>query len=577
MAKIRILPEVLSNKIAAGEVVERPCSVLKELLENALDADAKKIVVDVENGGRSLIRVADDGCGMGHDDALLSLERYATSKIFSDDDLFSISTLGFRGEALPSIASVSRLTLITREAASDTATKIQVAGGKIQNVLETGAPRGTLIEVRDLFFNVPARRKFLKSAATEMAHISDTVAAMAMAWPQVSFSLSHNGRSQEVWPAVRSQADRVHAVLGQDTAGAFLEITVSGPGLEIHGWMGPPEAARSSTRALYLFVNGRLVKDQVATHAVMEGYRGRLMKGQYPAAVLFITVPPDEVDVNVHPAKAQVRFAKPGPIHDALARAVSQRLTSLDRALWDSSPPPRDSAPAARETSWTAREKYRPDLPGRVAPLAVYERPQEPVFVQDKGPRSFSCIGQVFGTYLLCESALGLVIVDQHAAHERILYEKFQAMARQGSVPVQNLLVPETFEMSHEDAGILEALIPEMEKAGLIVERFSGRTFVVKAVPALLSGRPMQGLVRELVDKAALASRSRSLEEAMEQNLKSMACHGAIRANQILSKEEMEALVRDLAQCEHPGQCPHGRPTWIAWTKAELEKDFKRL
>ena len=334
MSKIKILPEILSNKIAAGEVVERPASVVKELVENSLDADSSRIIVDVVQGGRSLIRVSDNGSGMNHDDALLSLERYATSKIYKDQDLFSINTLGFRGEALPSIASVSRFQLITRDKSADTGTEILVDGGKIKNVMEVGAPPGTMVSVKQLFFNTPARRKFLKTIGTEMSHIADRVASIALGHPEVQFRLTHNEKIVKDWPIATASFDRVVDVLGNVLRNDLHAVESQTGGVSISGWISSPRENRRTSQAIYIYVNGRFVRDRIVQHALFEGYSQRLVKGQFPIAVLFINVPFDEVDVNVHPTKNEVRFARQKDVHEAVRRTVAQTLYEVDRPGW---------------------------------------------------------------------------------------------------------------------------------------------------------------------------------------------------------------------------------------------------
>ena len=333
MSRIRILPEIISNKIAAGEVVERPASVVKELVENALDAGSDRILVEVEKGGRSLIRVSDNGSGMSRDDALLSLERYATSKIFSDQDLFSIRTLGFRGEALPSIASVSKFTLVTREPDADAGTEIKINGGKIQQVADAGAPPGTLIAVEQLFFNTPARRKFLKSIGTEMGHIAEVVASMALSRPEVSFKLVHDGRTVKDWPAT-DRMDRVTDILGRDASAHLVALEKGADGYAVDGWIGAPRVTRRTYRGVFVFVNGRYVRDRMIQHALFAGYSQRLVKGQYPVAVLFVTVPFDEMDVNVHPTKSEVKFVRHRLVHDLVHSSVSEALNDHDRKGW---------------------------------------------------------------------------------------------------------------------------------------------------------------------------------------------------------------------------------------------------
>ncbi|CAB1084407.1 DNA mismatch repair protein MutL [Olavius algarvensis Delta 1 endosymbiont] len=334
MTKIKILPEILSNKIAAGEVVERPASVVKELVENSLDAGSTRIMVDIAQGGRSLIRISDNGSGMNRDDALLALERYATSKIYKDQDLFSINTLGFRGEALPSIASVSRFSLVSREASADAGTEIIVDGGKIKNVVEVGAPPGTMVAVKQLFFNTPARRKFLKTIGTEMGHIADKMASIAIGHPAVHFRLTHNEKVVKDWLTTAEPLDRIVDVLGKDLKNDLLAINSQNNDIAISGWIASPRANRRTARAIYMYVNGRFVRDRIVQHALFEGYSQRLVKGHYPVAVLLIRVPFDEVDVNVHPTKNEVRFARQKDVHEAVRQTVAQTLYEMDRPGW---------------------------------------------------------------------------------------------------------------------------------------------------------------------------------------------------------------------------------------------------
>ena len=358
MSKIKILPEILSNKIAAGEVVERPASVVKELVENSLDADSSRIMIDIENGGRSLIRVSDNGSGMGRDDALLALERYATSKIYKDQDLFRINTLGFRGEALPSIASVSKFTLVSRDPTADAGTEICVEGGKIKNVTEIGAPKGTMITIRQLFFNTPARRKFLKTIGTEMGHIADKVSSIALGHPTVQFRLTHNEKVVKDWPPTAEPLDRVVDVLGGDLRNTLHAIKFQNKAVSISGWISSPRITRRTSRGLYIYVNGRFVRDRIVQHALFEGFSQRLVKGQFPLAALFITVPFEEVDVNVHPTKNEVRFARQKDIHEAVRQAVSQSLFEAD------------------QSSWATRKTFKNEAfgkPGRVAETKIRE------------------------------------------------------------------------------------------------------------------------------------------------------------------------------------------------------------
>ena len=676
MARIKILPEVLSNKIAAGEVVERPASVVKELVENALDAGSTRIIVEIEAGGRNLIRVSDNGIGLNHDDALMALERYATSKISSDEDLFSIQTLGFRGEALPSIASVSRFTLVSRDELSASGTEIRVEGGKIKSVSETGAPRGTMISVQQLFFNTPARRKFLKTVSTEMGHIADTVSNMALGWSEVQFRLIHNGKTVKQLSRVASPADRAADVLGKGIRSDLHPVEFAIEGVSVTGWVASPRVTRSTARSIFMFVNGRYVRDRLIQHALFDGYSGRLMKGQYPVAVLYVTVPFDEVDVNVHPTKHEVRFAKSRMVHAAVKGAVGDTVTRIDIPSWSGtedrlppaavnpSPVAERSASFARPVSRSAGSagKSFPERPvaptgnpaarranrgssefgtrnpepGTQNPELGIRNPKSGTRNPELGTRSselktrnaepgtrnpelgtqnaelgtrnpepgtrnsapetrnpseqaglwkekfFSdlrVIGQLHQTYILCESGSGMIAIDQHAAHERVVYEQLKARRQDLRTSAQRLLVPETVELQHQEAALLEHLIPEFGALGLDIEPFGGTTYIVTAIPTLLSGREIVPLIREILENLVeLGLRTGDgLGEALDRCLMLMACHGAIRAHQKLSSEQIRALLRQLDDCENPAHCPHGRPTWIRWTVRDLDKMFKRI
>jgi len=438
MSKIKILPEILSNKIAAGEVVERPASIVKELVENALDANSSRIMIEVEKGGRSLIRVSDNGVGMSQDDAMLSLERYATSKIYTDGDLFAINTLGFRGEALPSIAAVSEFCLVTRDETSSSGTEIIVHGGTIKKVSEIGAPQGTMVTAGRLFFNMPARRKFLKTVTTEMGHIVDAVTKIALGWPGVQFRLTHNGKLVKNWPTTGDSVDRIVDVLGMDIKNDLCKIEFSADDLSITGWISSNRNTRRTSRGIYIYVNGRVVRDRIIQHALFEGYSGRLVKGQFPLAVLFIRVPYDQVDVNVHPAKHEVRFAHQKNVHEAVTKAVAKALHLADLSGWTA--PEIATNRRSMEQSgifepmadFEILERKRKDPHFRGIGIYASYRPA-PLLKQDlslaetdvqtplwkkKRFGDLRVIGQFRDMYILCESGDGLILIDQHAAHD---------------------------------------------------------------------------------------------------------------------------------------------------------------
>jgi len=605
MAKIKVLPENLSNKIAAGEVVERPASVVKELVENALDAGATRVIIEVGKGGQSLIQVADNGVGMRRDDALLAIERYATSKISTDDDLFAIRTLGFRGEALPSIAAVSRFALITRDKDSDAGTRISVDGGKIENVSEIGAPQGTMVTVKELFFNTPARRKFLKTVSTEMSHIADIVARMSLGHPEVQFRLIHNDKVVKSWPPVSQHLDRVVDVLGKGSRPDLHPIEFNRDAVTISGWISSPKVTRRTSGGLYIYVNGRFVRDRSIQHGVFQGYAQRLVKGQFPIAVVFIKVPFDQVDVNVHPTKNEVRFVSPHQVHEAVKSAVAQTLYETDRINWH--PPNRTQGQAlqtppqiaesispftfagkrpspSKQTEFSypeidlrqpATRDPQPETGNRQPEASLQKQPTQ--ISDNTGFSALRVVGQLHNLYIVCESDGGLVLIDQHAAHERILFEQLKQRGNDRPPAAQKLLVPETLELNFREAEILGQMLADLKNLGLDIEPFGKNTFIIKAVPALLSGRDLRPMLYEIVGKTAEVGHSPGLENTLDQCRMVMACHGAIRANQQLGDVQIRELLHQLDECENPSHCPHGRPSWIRWDLNTLEKLFRRV
>jgi DNA mismatch repair protein MutL len=519
--------------------------VVKELVENALDAGATRVIIEVGKGGQSLIQVADNGIGMRRDDALLAIERYATSKISTDDDLFAIRTLGFRGEALPSIAAVSRFALITRDMASDAGTQISVDGGKIKNVSEIGAPQGTMITVKELFFNTPARRKFLKT----VGH------------PEVQFRLIHNDKMVKSWPLVSQHLDRVVDVLGKGSQPDLHAIEFNGNTVSISGWISSPKVTRRTSRGLYIYVNGRFVRDRSIQHGVFQGYAQRLVKG------------------------------------------IAQTLYETDRLNWRPQNRPQSQAP--QKTSQTAESistftpagkgaqkddfRFRPAMSPPAESISDFgienrereatdggQRKQEQMFAS-KGFSALRVVGQLHNLYIVCESDGGLVLIDQHAAHERILFEQLKQRGNDRPSAAQKLLVPETLELNFREAEILAQMLSDLKNLGLDIEPFGKNTFVIKAVPALLSGQDLRPMIHEIVEKTAAVGSAPGLEVTLDQCRMVMACHGALRANQQLSDAQIRELLHQLDQCENPAHCPHGRPSWIRWDLNTLEKLFKRL
>jgi DNA mismatch repair protein MutL len=610
VTKIRILPDILSNKIAAGEVVERPGSVVKELVENALDAQSTQVLVEIENGGKSLIRISDNGCGMTHDDALLAIERFATSKIYTDHDLFNISTFGFRGEAIPSIASVSRFSLVTRDNLSDSGFSIKIDGGKIINVSETGAPIGTMVSVRQLFFNTPARRKFLKTTNTEMGYIADTVSSMAMAHPGVQFRLTHNGKEVKRLSSVSDPLDRISQVIGDTLKKDLYPINFSNDIVSISGAIASPRIYRATSRAIFIYVNGRYIRDRTIQYALFQGYGQRLMKGQFPVAVLFLKVPTQTVDVNVHPTKHEVRFSEQKKIHDSVQFVVGETLKRWENSIkWPVHNDDKPDSVRILESSNTftqaidhrstpdtfpkppARPNTKKNTPnvGALPETFTVSHLQETEFKHsDPIPKQqvlwrkqqfsdLKIIGQCHYTYILLEYDQGLILLDHHAAHERILYENLKKRSFEVKKGSQQLLIPETFDLGFAESDILEKIIPSFEDIGLYIEPFGGNTFIVKSVPALLEGKEIQPLIREIIEKILETGISRDLTSTMDTSYKLMACHGALKAGQNLSELQIKGLLQQLDECETPSNCPHGRPTWIRWELKFLEKSFHRI
>ncbi|MBA3009428.1 MAG: DNA mismatch repair endonuclease MutL [Proteobacteria bacterium] len=604
MAKIRILPEILSNQIAAGEVVQRPASVVKELVENSIDAGATRITVEIEKGGKSLIRISDDGCGLARDEALLSIERYATSKIFTKEDLFSISTFGFRGEALPSIASVSRFCLVSRTSASDIGTKIEMTGGKLVRVSDEGAPCGTLVEVKHLFFNTPARQKFLKGESTEAGHIADAVSGLALGNPCVGFRLFLNKRLVKNFPPGQDLFQRSLMVLGNDAVNQIYPINGLEGMVSVTGVCANPGVTRSTSNRIYLFVNNRLVYDRGVVAAVFAGYRGRIMKGRFPMGVICVKLPYDQVDVNVHPSKREVKFLLPGPVYQAVGQAVgnalekaqtnvlayakgSGKLTAVNQGRkgiesldpvekepsfalprqWFETPQPPQVAQTVMDWNTTTRDRQA-------------ENKTESAFVPPGltafGPAAqMRVLGQVMGTYIVAEKDNSLVLIDQHAAHERVVYEALKKRHKTLDVQSQDLLVPEVLDLTHREADVLLTILGELSDMGLRIEPFGGTCFVIKAIPSLLDEKNLKFLVLEIIETLM---EGQSLKDGWRDSaLISMACHGAIRANKPMNIREMTRLLEDLERCDTPLHCPHGRPTLIAFDSVQMQKLFKRL
>jgi DNA mismatch repair protein MutL len=595
-SKIRILPESLCNKIAAGEVVERPASVVKELLENSLDASATDIRIEIEGGGKRLIRVRDNGEGMGKDDLFLSLERHATSKIRSDEDFFRLCTLGFRGEALPAIASVSRLILQSRSDGADEGWEIYAEGGTVKRADPVGIPCGTMVEVRDLFFNTPARRKFLRRDETEQGHIGDIVTKLALAHPQVRFSLMHNGRPLiEVYRHAELQ-ERIASLLGRPLVRDLIPIAAEGGhGLSLGGFIAQPAVNRSSSDAVFVYINGRYIRDRVVQHAIMEGYRSVLPKGRSPIAVLFIQIDPALVDVNVHPTKHEVRFRDQRSVHDFLAGALREALRPSGwlNGFRGEPPPvptpvfsslhsvPGPDSPAGDEVVSPAStvaenpEEYRLPMHQVRAPM---DAGPSPAGLQEPGGffSSLTLIGQFRRSYLLCQDHDDLVIIDQHAAHERIRFEGLRAGYRQGKIEQQALLFPAVLDFDFREAAVLGENIENLAKLGFDLEAFGGNSFVLKAIPQIFSTGDVAQLIRDVAAELVTIGKSGLIEDNFEKIFMVMACHNAVRANQALAGAEIKALFAALDGVDFGAHCPHGRPVMKRIPLADIERMFKR-
>ncbi len=669
MNRIRLLPEQVANQIAAGEVVERPASVVKELVENALDAGAARITVEIQAGGRSLIRVTDDGWGMSRDDALLSLERHATSKIQRAEDLSAIATMGFRGEALPSIASVSRFTLVSREREGEAAeaTQIIINGGKILEVKAAGAAAGTSVEVRQIFFNLPARRKFLRTEETESAHVQHYLTLAALAYPEVAFTFSKDGRVVWQLPAVKTGTEiearltalreRIRAIEGGEQKLLAVNFTAElaepaeaeemrefsgaetagarGAAFRVWGFMGAPGVSRSTREDQHLFVNRRPVENRGLNFALMEGYHTALMKGRYPVCCLFVEINPAAVDVNIHPSKREVKFHQEREVRRLVTQAVRETLLKFHggaekREEEEAGTEERTEAPQAtpelpdfRATpraqaalpanktpgpSWPARPAMEPARPralaGASAPNPVPDAPavsagfrpgaglgrlegatgvtskrgeegSEPVPLLNVPLRLVGVIGRL---YVVLESDRGLVLLDQHAAHERVLFEQMlNRLEGQGSAASQKLLLPETVELSARDAQFLREQLPALTRMGVGLSEFGERTFLLDALPPFVKAPDARKFVLELVDELKAAGQEVNSLRLGEQTIAKTVCRHAVKANDPLAGAELQNLVEDLRRCAMPYTCPHGRPTLIEMNYRELEKKFGRI
>ncbi len=602
MGKIRILSDNLVSKIAAGEIVERPASVVKELIENSIDASSTMIEVEIENGGKRLIRVSDNGEGMTRDESLMSLERHATSKIKDIKDLFSVSTLGFRGEAIPSIASVSRFKVTTISQGEEIGTVINVEGGKIRSVEEIGAPQGTTTEVKNLFYNTPARLKFMRKIETEVTNVLSIVEREAISHPEIGFRLNSDGKTLLHFLARKSIDKRVQEIYPNTN---LFPIVASVEEVGVSGLMSSPLDHRSSAQKIFIYVNLRSVKDRLLTRMIINSYGKMLEKGKFPQGALFVEIPPEQVDVNVHPSKNEVRFKNTRLIDGLIKSSITRMLenapwikdyhkrvegavSNFEQRRYDVTIPHishlREPKRAVYK-NWTdtnaAYERLSQEGANKqneTKPQITINKPKGQDLFKNKGfYSSLKVIGQLGELYIVCASQNGMVLVDQHAAHERINYEKVKkAYAKSGALDAQEMLVPETVEFSPYEAGLIERHGEEIKRLGLRVENFGDNAFIIRSTPAILNNIDCASLLKDIASEIADVGMEKSISERIDRAISTIACHSSIRANQGLDAQKMEALLQGLDHSDFPHSCPHGRPVAREVTFYEIEKMFKR-
>jgi len=615
MSKIRVLADHVANQIAAGEVVERPASVAKELVENSIDAGATRITIEIEAGGRRLLKVSDDGEGMVRDDAVLAFERHATSKIHETDDLAAIATLGFRGEALASIASVAKVELTTCVEGAKAATRVTIEGGRMRDVKDAAHPRGTTIAVRDLFFNIPARRKFLRSEATETYHLANLVTHYALAHPEIAFTFVNNGREMVRAAPAKDLRERAYQIFGNEFLENLLEVNSGEPAVaRVTGFVSAPRDRRTSRDSQYLFVNRRFVRDRMIGRSLSEGYRSILPHGVYPAALLFIETPLEEVDVNVHPAKTEVRFRRQAAVADAVREAVRNALASsgyappeepaqerpvlvTDRIITAAAsaspsiqvtPQPRidfvaepsgDEIARDIEAMIQATQQYQPKSVSQSVQSVAFNSAEK--IAKPPEPESLSQnirpLGQLDESFIIATDDDGLLLIDQHVAHERILFDKYRALEAERRTESQQLLVPETFDLTPAQAAVFDELAPELENYGFELMRLSGRTVAIKATPADLPASEARNMLAELLDTVDVEKKSSARETLRDEIAASLACHAAIKVNMPLAPEKMRWLIDRLMQTSSPTTCPHGRPVILRLKTKDILKGFHRI
>jgi DNA mismatch repair protein MutL len=580
MGSIHKLPDHLVNQIAAGEVVERPSSVVKELVENALDAGAGSVEVELQGGGRRRVRVVDDGCGMTAEDARLALERHATSKIRTQDDLDAIGTLGFRGEALPAIASVSRLSLLT-STGEGAGIRLEVEGGRLVREAPEARPRGTTVDVQDLFYNTPARAKFLRTVATELARSTEALHACALARPGIRFRMQHDGRELLRVAAAADTRDRVRQIFGADMAEGLIPVAAGRSPLSVSGFVSRPAFSRASRAAQFVFVNGRQVSDRTLSHAIGQACRPHFPRERHPALFLFLEIPPDQVDVNVHPAKREVRFRTPGALHDLMRRSLEEALAG-GRAV-QALPTPE---PSGREGVSEAVEDYLASHPAGEESRRHPQRPLGGVSAEEPPPTgeqelpqpgiAVRVLGQLRDTYVVVEDGEGLLLVDQHAAHERILYDRYRAELREHDVPVQSLLFPVNVEVPPARAVRFEKVIGRLSELGFAVEAFGDNAFLVREVPAIAAGSDPGRLLEDLVEQIGAGEGDEALSDLEHRVAALAACHAAVRAGMRLDPQRARHIVESLFAGGHALTCPHGRPATLRYPIGAIDRAFLR-
>ena len=579
--KIQVLPEPLAQVIAAGEVIERPASVVKELIENAIDAGASEVVVELRAGGLQLIRIQDNGEGMDREDVPIALQRHGTSKIRNIEDLYAVRTLGFRGEALPSIASVSRMAIQTRTSRSVTGTRLVSEGGEIKAVTDAGCPVGTLVEVKDLFYNLPVKRKFLKSISLELRHASNHFLRLSLAHPSISFKFIHDGRPLHEHWKTGSLKVRMEAILGREMYDQLREFEYEDGEICLSGLASLPTFSRGNSDGIYLYVNQRFVKDRAVYKAILESYRHVIPQGRFPVVILFLNLPPSAVDANVHPTKTEVKFREPDKIFPAVFAALSSLHGPVSRTqpAQGSVLPDRHSLPETRPLTLPLSSSIAYSQGGALEKEgSVDSRVSEETSPEWGGEerRPLRIVGQVLNTYIVCEDQERLIFIDQHAAHERILFEKWKKAYETRSLSVVRFLAPILMECSATEALALGDHLQDLDAMGIEIDPVGGGVFAIRSVPSLMEQENPKDVIRRILEELALEQAEKKGRGALYPILIALSCHTAIRANLTLRKEEMEALLRDLQSVYPSTTCPHGRPVFFVFPMAELEKQFLR-